>query len=278
MSRRPPPPRSIVARITAILSTFHSGSGHSVTEIARLTGLPVSTTHRLATELAAWQVLQRSADGTYRVGPALHMLDGHGWSLPTLEERAPRLLTDLCDATRQRVRLGMLVDGRVGYVEKRVGPEPVTAFSRSTTLPAHATALGKALLAFAPHATVAVLAQRLTVFTSQTLDTPERLRRALRRIRLTKIAISCGELVEGDFAVAVPVFAPGGDVVAALEVAVVDPRTDFHVSRAALIVAAGALSRELAAAPDRSHLRVVPAPHDRGLPTELGTTRPAAGG
>src|SRR3954452_14339521 len=30
---------------------------HSVTEIARLTRLPVSTTHRLTAELASWQLL-----------------------------------------------------------------------------------------------------------------------------------------------------------------------------------------------------------------------------
>ena len=55
-----PPPRSAVSRITAILSTFLSGTVHSVTEIARLTGLPVSTTHRLAVDLASWQLLHRT--------------------------------------------------------------------------------------------------------------------------------------------------------------------------------------------------------------------------
>jgi len=58
-----PPSRSAVSRITAILSTFLTGDSHSITEIARLTGLPVSTTHRIAVDLASWQLLHRSSDG-----------------------------------------------------------------------------------------------------------------------------------------------------------------------------------------------------------------------
>lgn len=259
MSPCPPPPRSVVARVSAILSTFQAGSAHSVTEISRLTGLPVSTTHRLAVELASWQILQRTSDGSFRIGSALRGLDGGTCSVPTLQDRAPQVLTDLCDATHQRARLGVLAGGRVAYAEKQVGPEPVTPFCDSATLPAHATAVGKALLAFAPAATVARLASDLTVFTARTLDSPERLRRALRAIRLTKLAVSRGELVAGDFAAAVPVFGPGGAVVAALELRLTDSLADFQVCRAALTVAAAALSRDLAttAGRTRPHLHVV---------------------
>jgi len=274
------PPRTVVARITAILSTFHAGSRHSVTEIARITGLPVSTTHRLAAEMAAWQLLQRSADGTYHIGSALRGLNEGPWSSSVLQERAPHVLTDLCDATGRRARLGVLRDGRVAYVEKRVGSEPVTAFGRGATLPAHATALGKALLAFAPSATVATLEQHLTTYTAHTLASMERLCQALRAIRLTKIALCQGELVAGDYAFAVPVFGPGGAIAAALEVEVADPRADFPLSRAALMVAARGLSRELSrtSGPARPHLRVVPAPPDSVLALARDHVTSASGG
>lgn len=240
------PPRSVVARIATILSTFRAGGAHSVTEISRITGLPVSTTHRLTVELASWQLLERAADGRYQIGSALRGLDDGGWSVPTLRERAPQVLTDLCEATQQRARLGVLAGGRVAYAEKRVGAQPVTPLGDSATLPAHATAVGKALLAFAPPTTVAQLASHLIAFTTRTLDRPERLQRALRAIRLTKLALCRGELVAGDSAVAVPVFAPDGAVVAALELQVPESLVDFHTCRAALTVAARALSRDLA--------------------------------
>jgi DNA-binding IclR family transcriptional regulator len=274
------PPRSVVGRICQILATFRAGSGHSASEIARLTGLPNSTTYRLVCDLASWQILHRDPDGTFRVGPALCGFESHSWSLSSLDALAPQVLIDLSEATQRRSRLGVLSRSRVQYAEKRVGPEPVMKLCAGATLPAHATALGKALLAYAPHDTVAALVDHLTVHTQRTLDSSERLHHALRTIRLTKVAVSDGELVTSDVAVAVPVFAPGGDVVAALEVEVGDPRVDFHMCRAAVTIAAAALSRELAArvvSAERSHLRIVPPLCDIASAPGLTPVRPASG-
>src|SRR5580658_9458064 len=62
------PGRSVTSKIVAILLTFHDGNEHSLTEIARLTCLPVSTAHRLVTELAGWGVLERTDESTFRIG------------------------------------------------------------------------------------------------------------------------------------------------------------------------------------------------------------------
>jgi DNA-binding IclR family transcriptional regulator len=236
----------VVARIVAILRTFITGERHTVTEMARMTGLPLSTTHRLAAELLAWGVLQRSDDGRYGTGLLTRRLGSEPWPRPTVAERGPYVLLDLCEATHRRARLGVLCDGSVSYIEKRVGPDPVSAFSPSATLPAHATALGKALLAFAPTATVAAVAQRMTVFTPYTLDSPEKLHRALAITRLTRLAVSRSELEMGSCAAAAPVFGPGGGIVAALELQVHDLRADLELSALALRVAAAGVSRELA--------------------------------
>jgi DNA-binding IclR family transcriptional regulator len=268
-SQLKPPPRSAVSRITAILSTFLTGGSHSVTEMARLTGLPVSTTHRLAMDLACWQLLHRTSDGQYQVGIILRQLGGDGWSMPVLVERGPHVVTDLCEATRRRVRLGVLEHGRVTSIEKRVGAKPVTPFEPPATLPAHATAVGKALLAFAPRDAVAAAEKHLTAYTPNTLHTVDRLQRNLGIIRLTRSAVAHGELVAGESAVAMPVFGCGGEVVAALEVELLDLRADMEVCKAALVVAARALSRELALDHDRvgrPRLRLVPASDGAAAP------------
>ena len=264
-----PPSRSAVSRITAILSTFLTGDSHSVTEIARLTGLPVSTTHRIAVDLASWQLLHRSTDGQYRVGIVLRRLGGEAWSIPVLVERGPQVVTDLCEATRRRARLGVLENGRVSYIEKRAAGDPVTPFGPSATLPAHATAIGKALLAFAPREVVAAAATQLTAHTPHTLHTLDRLQRALGIVRLTRSAVACGELVLGESAVAVPVFGCAGEVIAALELELHDPRTDLELCKAALAVAARGLSRELAVDHDRverPRLRLLSAPDGATAP------------
>ena len=67
--------RSVTSKITAILLTLTQGSEHSLTEIARLTRLPVSTAHRLTTELARCGLLDRTADGHYRTAPALRTIE-----------------------------------------------------------------------------------------------------------------------------------------------------------------------------------------------------------
>jgi DNA-binding IclR family transcriptional regulator len=258
-----PPPRSLVSRVTAILSTFLSGDSHSVTEIARLTGLPVSTTHRLTAELASWQLLKRTEDGRYEVGLTLQRLGGDVWSLPALHERGPHVVTDLSEVTRRRARLGVLRGGRVAYIERQAETGPATSFSAAAFLPAHATALGKALLAFAPRPVVAAVEQGLTAHTRQTLTTPDQLHRALHTVRLTHTALARGELLPGDWAVAVPVFGAGGVVVAALELQVHDLRTDIETCTAALAVAARGLSRELAVdalQAGRPRLRLLPRP------------------
>ena len=192
-------------------------------------------------DLASWQLLHRSADGQYRVGIILRQLGGDGWSMPVLMERGPHVVTDLCEATRRRTRLGVLENGRVAYIEKRVGADPVTPFGFSATLPAHATAVGKALLAFAPREAVAAVTQHLTAYTANTLHTPDRLQRALGIVRLTRSAVARGELVAGESAVAVPVFGCGGEVIAALEVELHDVRADLELCKAALVVAARGL-------------------------------------
>jgi DNA-binding IclR family transcriptional regulator len=120
------------------------------------------------------------------------------------------------------------------------------------------------------------MSQHLTAYTPNTLDTPERLHRALGIVRLTRCAVSHGELVVGDSAVAAPVFACGGEVVAAIEVELHDLRADIAVSKVALAVAARSLSRELAVGHDlggRPRLRLLHAPGAAAIPVS-GTGAP----
>jgi DNA-binding IclR family transcriptional regulator len=275
------PPRSVVARLTAILSTFRTGSAHSVTEMARLTGLPVSTTHRMANELASWNLLYRREDQTYEIGSALRGLGDGTWSFPALQQHGPQFLTDLSEATGHRARLGVLANKHVVYIEKQPCADPATSFSRGAKLPAHATAIGKALLAFAPHASVARIVSPMAAFTPRTIDSLDRLYHALQVIKIRKLAVSSGEHFPDEFAIAAPVFAPDGTAVAALEVEVeVDrSRSDLAICRAALLVGAGALSRALATTTqtgEYSHLRVVPSPAGAGY-TPVNPLRSVAG-
>lgn len=260
--------RSVTSKITSILMTFTEGNEHSLTEIARLAGLPISTAHRLTSELASWRLLERTEDGLYRAGLPLRMIGTAEACTPSLQERAPCVLEDLAAATRSRARLGVLRELEVAYIEKDPGPGPVTAFSAAATLPAHPTALGRALLAFCPASTVEMTIMRgLRPYTAHTVTSPDRFRRALAVTRLTRVAVTRRELEPTTCGVAMPVFGPGGEVVAAIELAVRDLGHELQPVLATLSIASRSLSRELAceARPDRSY-RV---PHPRMATRQL---------
>lgn len=241
--------RSVTSKITSILLTFTEGTEHSLTEIARLAGLPISTAHRLTSELASWRLLERTEDGLYRAGLSLRMIGTVDACPPSLAERAPCVLEDLSVATKSRARLGILRDLDVAYIEKQPGPRPPTAFSPAATLPAHPTALGRVLLAFSPVRTVEMTIMKgLRPYTAHTITSPDRFRRALAVTRLTRVAVTRWELEAAVCGVAMPVFGPGGEVVAGIELAVRDLGHQLQPVMAALAIASRSLSRELAGA------------------------------
>ncbi len=61
--------RSVISRALALLAAFDAGQPElSSSELARRSGLPLSTTHRMVAELVDWQGLARSEDGHYEIG------------------------------------------------------------------------------------------------------------------------------------------------------------------------------------------------------------------
>ena len=120
------PGRSVTSKIVAILLTFHDGNEHSLTEIARLTCLPVSTAHRLVTELAGWGVLERTDELTFRIGLPIRAIGGRTFYTPAILESSRRVLEDLVTAARTRARLGILTGTDVAFIEKRCDHSPVT--------------------------------------------------------------------------------------------------------------------------------------------------------
>ena len=239
--------RTVTSKITSILLKFTQGNEHSLTEIARLAGLPISTAHRLTSELASWRLLERTEGGLYRAGLPLRTIGTIRDCPPSITERAPCVLEDLSAATKKRVRLGVLDDLNVCYIEKQPGQHPGSLFNPAATLPAHPTALGRALLAFSPARTIEMTILRgLRAYTPHTVTSPERFRRALAVTRLTRVAVTRWELENDVCGVAMPVFGPGCDVVAAIELAVSDLGPELKQVLPALAIASRSLSRELA--------------------------------
>jgi DNA-binding IclR family transcriptional regulator len=238
--------RTVISKTAAILMAYLHGSSHSLTEIAAASGLPLSTAHRLVCELAACGVLRRAENGEYQIGLPLRLIGTAGRPATDLEGQAYLVLQDLSQVLDADVRLGVLCDFEVSYIEKPAGRRPTSTFEQDRRLPAHATAMGKALLAFsAPEVVRLLLVRGLKAFTPHTVTAPERLRRTLAMARLSRLAVARWELEPERSALAVPVFGPEGGVVAAIEVRVEDPAAELATVRPALAVASRSLSRQL---------------------------------
>ena len=174
------PGRSVTSKVAAILLTFQADRKHSLTEIARLTGLPVSTVHRLVIELEGSGLLERTDDAEFRAGLPLQVLSYGTSCSPGILEAARCALVDLATAARARARLGILIGLQVAFIEKHCDGGPVTTFGQAPRLPVHATALGKALLAFSPAELLdRIITNGLQRYTPHTLTDPEKLRRCL---------------------------------------------------------------------------------------------------
>ncbi|MGY4652808.1 IclR family transcriptional regulator domain-containing protein [Mycobacterium sp. URHB0021] len=247
--------RSVTSKVTAILMVFTDDGVHTLTEIASSAHLPTSTAHRLASELVAWRLLERTEERHYRIGLPLRIIaseyaQSEVFSYAQTVTRALPMLDDLSRATRSEVRLGVLRGSQV--LTLRPQSPDATGSTRAAKLlhgllPAHAAAAGKALLAFSPPGIVnRVIADGLPAFTRHTITSPDVLRQRLSVIRLTQVATSRNELECGKAAIAMPIFYGGGRVAAAIELAVRDLGSESKPAADALSVACHSLSRQLA--------------------------------
>ena len=112
------PGRSVVSKFSAILMTFRQGGSHSLSEISNLSGLPISTTHRMVNDLADWLLLEKDCDGrTYRPGVALQSLFGGPCCVSrNVRDRAAPWLEDLHRAVGADVRFGILELDAMTYI------------------------------------------------------------------------------------------------------------------------------------------------------------------
>jgi DNA-binding IclR family transcriptional regulator len=244
-----------IDRAAAILRLLASGPRRlGVSELADRLGLARPTVHGLLqTLLANGFVEQDRHSDKYQLGAGLLQL---GYSYLDLNELRSR---SIGHADRLATRTGAAV--RVGV---RHGLSAVVihhVFSPAATfqvpevglqLPLHASALGKAILAFLPAADADdFFAEPLPRLTKRTA-TAAALRAELKVIRELGLATERDEAVLGESSVAAPIFDHVGNAVGAIGVVdateVIFPRGLARGMNAAVLEAARGVSRELGAA------------------------------
>lgn len=251
---------TVLGKAVTILRAFAADDQTvSLAELVRRTGLHKATVHRLAGDLVANRLLDRTDQG-YRLGGGLFELGMRASLERSLLELAMPFLQDLYERTHETVHLGLREGTEVVYVAKIGGHRQVTSPSRAGgRMPLHCTAIGKVLLAHGgPELRQAVLSRPLERRTARTVVAPGLLARQLDEALETGVAFEHEESALGLVCVASPIVVGSGDVLAAISIT--GPTTRFrpeaHVT-AVRAAAAGLAStiarRETLSAPSPDH-------------------------
>jgi DNA-binding IclR family transcriptional regulator len=204
-----------------ILEAFSDGPGQrSVSEIAERFQLPMSQVSRiLATFASAGWLEQDSKTRRYSVGLSAYVFGSRFVQFHPLTRHAIPVLRSVVDRSGFNTTLSILDHLKPLYLLGIAGPVPVDLASAfGSYFPFHATAAGKVLAAFA-HADIrAAMLERteLERLTSRTIVDIARLSDELDEVFRRGYARSDGERVPGIGALAVPVIAHSGIVVAAI--------------------------------------------------------------
>ena len=188
-----------------------------VSELARATGLPVATIHRLlATMVSRGYVRQDTGSHKYTLGS--HLIRLGEAAARDFAQFARPYLAELMEASGETANLAMLEDGQVAYVAQVPSRHHrVRMFTEvGRRVHPHTSGVGKVVLAFRPRAEVEALLARsgLPPRTPRTITDPARFLAELDKVASQGYAIDSGEEEVGVRCLAVPVFGVGGSVAA----------------------------------------------------------------
>lgn len=194
-----------------------------VAEAAELLGVARSTAHRLLTALRRREfVMQDRPNGAYRPGPALNAVGLAAISLLDIRRFARPVLERLQEHTHETVTLALLEGTSIRFVDCVESSRSVRVGNRTGVVrPAHASAVGKAMLAQLP---VWELHRRypddtLPAGTATAISERRLLEQELARIRTDGFAVNWEESVDGVGAIAVAVTDVSGAPLAGLGIA-----------------------------------------------------------
>jgi DNA-binding IclR family transcriptional regulator len=234
--------RVLIERMTALdrgldILSYVGAHGPITAEVmARDLEMPLSTIYRYMNSLRDRGYLA-PYEGHYDLGPQMMHLLHPAVMHRCLAHLAAPIMFDLVARTRETALLTVLNGSSATCIETIEPHRAVRlSFRRGVSLPLHAGASAKPLLAYMPGHLIDEYLYRQHSADATEVD---RIRAQLRNIRRRGMSVTTGELDSGALAVGVPVFW-NGDVAACLSVA--GPRSRFaerKLREAGVLVRAG---------------------------------------
>lgn len=204
-----------IDRALDVLSSFVEEPEQGITDIAQRTTLSPSTVHRIVGALCASGYLAQSPDDRYSFGPASLVLGqsardalGYETALPVLEQ--------LGGETGESVNMGVLDGDEVVVVLRVESVQPLRLDQPvGSRIAAHASSMGKSLLAFSQRD---ISALDLTSITASTITNAADFERELARVREEQVSFDREESLVGVSCVGAPLLDGNGQAIAAIAV------------------------------------------------------------
>lgn len=200
---------------------IHAGAPVSLADLARDSGIPKASLHRMLAALEGGGLIMREPGQkhAYAVGPRLARLGLRVVLHPGPRRQRHSVLAALVAELNETCNLTMLHDGEVLYIDRVEADWPLRLeLQPGSRVPAHCSASGKLLLAMLAREerNALVHAMALARHTANTITDAGLLESELDRIAHSGVAIDNEEFVDGIACVAVPVRDADGACIAAL--------------------------------------------------------------
>lgn len=231
-----------VERAVQVLNTLSERpSGMSLVDLARSTGIPMTTLHRLLAVLRSASLVAETATGLHTIGVGSVVLARAFLDGVDLRDVAKPEMAAVVAQTGETCHLGVLASVHIVYLEKIDSPHPVRMHSSvGGTNPAISTAIGRAILANSPESVVLDVVEGSERLFGMRPDAKE-LAGLLEQVRLSGYSTDLQDNEMGICCVGAPIFDHTGHVIAGLSLST--PASRFDPSRldeiGALVAAAG---------------------------------------
>ena len=174
-----------IDRAARVLSALQGSRHLGITELGVLLELPPSTVHGIVKSLQAHGLVAKEPHGQrYMLGPTLLQLSNVYLDTLDVRARAMRWTGDLSERTGLAVRMGVEFFDEVIVIHHEPRPDGSRQMPETgLTIPAHASALGKVLLAYRPDYRASLLAGgRCAASPARPSSSPAALERALAEV------------------------------------------------------------------------------------------------
>lgn len=207
-------------RVFQIVERLMEENGLRLIDVANQLDMSKSNAHRhLSTLEAEGYIVQE--DGEYHPSMQFLNIGEYVRNRKRIHEMVRPKVKQLANKTDERSEFVVEEHGRGVFVHRETGVNAVHTNTRiGKSLPLHASAAGKAILAFSPPERVAEIAEDpgLERLTEYTITDYENLREELQSVREASIAYNDQELIMGLRAVGTPIIGPDEEVLGGLSI------------------------------------------------------------